>query len=84
MAELKMVTVYRSQGMLGAQVLKGRLEVSGIPVYLKYESVGQVFGFTVDGLGLVEVQVPEEWAEEALEILAEPDADDEGEEENDA
>ncbi len=71
------VTVYHSQGMLQAQVVKGRLESSGVPVFLKYESIGQVIGLTIDGLGLVEVQVPAEWAAEAEAILAEPvEADD--------
>jgi len=53
MAQLKLVTVYESQGMLGAQVVKGKLESAGLPVLLKYESYGQVLGLTVDGLGLV-------------------------------
>ena len=73
-----MITVYRSQGMLGAEVVKGKLELAGLPVFLKYEAVGQVLGLTVDGLGLVEVQVPEEWVDQALELLREPaEGDDE-------
>jgi hypothetical protein len=74
--EPEMVTVYRSQGMLGAQVVKGKLELAEIPVFLKYEAVGQVFGLTIDGLGMVEVQVPYEWADQALELLEEPAEDD--------
>jgi hypothetical protein len=69
---LQLVTVYRSQGMLGAQVVKGRLESAGIPVFLKYEALGQVLGLTVDGLGMVEVQVPADWAEDADALLEEP------------
>jgi hypothetical protein len=73
-----MITVYRSQGMLGAEVVKGKLELAGLPVLLKYEAVGQVLGLTVDGLGMVEVQVPEEWVDQALELLREPaEGDDE-------
>ncbi len=72
MGKADFVTVYHSQGMLQAQVVKGRLESSGVPVFLKYEAIGQVIGLTIDGLGLVEVQVPAEWAEEAEAILAEP------------
>jgi hypothetical protein len=71
MSDLKLVTVYQSMGMLGAQVVKGKLEAAGIPVMLKYESAGLVFGLTVDGLGMVEVQVPEDCAEEAEAIVAE-------------
>jgi len=57
--------------MLPAQVVKGKLESAGIPVFLKYESLGQIFGLTVDGLGLVEVQVPLEWADDALALVQE-------------
>jgi hypothetical protein len=57
--------------MLPAQVVKAKLESAGVPVLLKYEAVGQVLGLTVDGLGLVEVQVPEAWAEMARELVAE-------------
>jgi hypothetical protein len=71
MTNLKLVTIYRSMGMLGAQVIKGKLESAGIPVMLKYESAGLIFGLTVDGLGMVEVQVPEEWAEDAEALISE-------------
>jgi hypothetical protein len=71
MSELKLVTVYVSQGMLGAQVVQGRLESAGIPVLLKYEAIGQIMGLTVDSLGAVEVQVPADLAQEAEELLAE-------------
>ena len=71
MSDLHLVTVYRSGGMLGAQVVKAKLEAYGIPTILKYESAGLVFGLTVDGLGMVEVQVPEDRAEEAEAIVAE-------------
>jgi hypothetical protein len=71
MSDLNLVTVYRSMGMLGAQVVKAKLEAYEIPVMLKYESAGLVFGLTVDGLGMVEVQVPEDRAEEAEAIVAE-------------
>jgi hypothetical protein len=79
MNDTKMVTVYRSQGMLGAEVIRGKLELAGIPVYLKYEAVGQVFGLTVDGLGLVEVMVPEEWVEQAVDLIAEDEVSDDSE-----
>jgi hypothetical protein len=71
MSEFKLVTVYRSMGMLGAQVIKSKLEIAGIPVLLKYEAAGQIFGLTVDGLGLVQVQVPEECAADAEALIAE-------------
>jgi hypothetical protein len=74
MKEPEFVTVFHSQGMLQAQVIRGKLESAGVPVYLKYESIGQVFGLTVDGLGLVQVQVPADWQETAVALLADDDA----------
>jgi Putative prokaryotic signal transducing protein len=79
MTELKLVTVYVSQGMLSAQVVRGKLESAGIPVLLKYEAIGQIIGLTVDGLGSVEVQVPEEYAADAEYLLQEEDVDGEPE-----
>jgi len=55
---------------LEAQIIKGRLESEGIPVLLRYESAGLVYGLTIDGLGQVKVMVPQRLAEEAKEILA--------------
>lgn len=81
MSDQKLVTVYTCQGMLPAQVIKGKLESAGIPVLLKYEAIGQIFGLTVDGLGLVEVRVPEECADAATDLLQEepcPDSEDDG------
>lgn len=75
MTEVHLVTVYNSQGMLGAEVVKAKLQAAGIPVLLKYEAVGQVLGLTVDGLGLVQVQVPAELADDALALVAEQGED---------
>jgi hypothetical protein len=67
--ELK--TVYVTQGHLVAEVIKAKLESAGIPVLLDYESIGRIYGITVDGLGEVRVKVPEAFAGEALELLRE-------------
>ncbi len=79
MNKFELITVYQSQGMLGAQVAKSKLESAGLPVFLKYESFGQVLGLTVDGLGRVEVQVPSDVADDARSLLdeSETDSDDE-------
>jgi hypothetical protein len=70
------VTIYQCQGIMEAEVVKSKLEANGIPALLKYETAGLVIGITVDGLGRVEVQVPAELAEEALDVLADAgDAD---------
>ncbi|MGB9797439.1 MAG: putative signal transducing protein [bacterium] len=55
-----------------ALILKGKLESEGIPVLLRYESLGwTVGGITVDGLGEVEIRVPESYAQKARRILEE-------------
>lgn len=71
MGEPKLVTVFVAQGMLPAQVVKGRLETEGIPVLLRYEAVGQILGLTIDGLGSVDVLVLEEHADRAMHLLSE-------------
>lgn len=69
------VVVCTVQGELQASVLKSHLESEGIPVLLKYESAGRVFGLTVDGLGEVRILVPQELAEKAR-LIIEPRDDD--------
>lgn len=65
------VTVYVSQGPLGAEAIAAKLESQGIPAACKFEAVGRVYGLTVDGLGKVEVQVPASWRDRALAALQE-------------
>lgn len=82
MSKSKLVTVYHSQGILGAEVVKAKLEAAGIPALLKYESAGLVLGLTVDGLGQVEVQVSADREAEATALITEeskPDPDETGE-----
>ncbi len=74
MRDQTLVTVYHSQGMLPAQVVKAKLESAGVPALLKYEAIGQIFGLTVDGLGLVEVLVPAQWADEARALVDEQES----------
>jgi hypothetical protein len=57
------------QGELRAKIIKAHLESEGIPVYLKYESAGIIYGITADGLGEVRILVPEDVAEEAKKII---------------
>ena len=68
---VKLITVQTVQGHTLAEMLKSKLEGEGIPVALRYQSVGRVLGITVDGLGQVEIQVPEEMVEKARAALAE-------------
>ena len=64
------VVVDFQQGMLKALVIKAKLEEVGIPVFLDYESVGQTLGLTVDGLGEVHILVPDEFVEQASDVIA--------------
>ncbi len=61
--------VYVTSGLLTAEVIKAKLEAHDIPVLLQYESVGPIYGITVDGLGEVRVMVPAELAALARELL---------------
>ncbi len=66
------LTVIRTvAGLMKAQVLKAKLEAEGIPVLLDYESLGPVYGITVDGLGEVRLLVPQGQAEEARALIEE-------------
>lgn len=69
MPDNKLTTVYVANSQPEAQIIKGRLEAEGIPVVLCYESLGAVFGITIDGLGQVKIQVPNSMSQEATEIL---------------
>ena len=59
-------------GEMKANILKAHLESEGIPVLLKYESLGRVTPLIIDGLGEVKIKVPAEFAEEAKKILHPP------------
>lgn len=67
-ASEQLVTV-RTAKYLEAEIIKGRLESEGIPVLLRYESAGLIYGITIDGLGEVKIMVPRHLADEAREIL---------------
>ena len=44
--------------------------ILGIPVLLRYEAAGRIFGITLDGLGKVRVMVPRRLLAEARQVLA--------------
>ena len=66
---MEFAVVYISNGLLGAEIVKGRLESAGIPAMLKSEAQG-VFPMTIDGMGQVEVLVAKEREQEARELLS--------------
>lgn len=73
-ARPELVVVYVSQGPLGAEVARSKLEAEGLRVVLRYEALGRALGLTVDGLGRVEVCVHPQGEALARAIL-EPGAD---------
>ncbi len=66
----KLRLVWKAEGYLDSQLIKNYLESFGIPVYDFEESVGKAYGFTTVPLGEVEIYVPEEYEEEALQQLS--------------
>ncbi len=74
------VVICTVQGELRAQVLKSHLESEGIPVMLRYESAGRIYGVTVDGLGEVKLLVPQECAEDAKQVISAGECADEDKE----
>ena len=65
-----LVSVYTASGELEASVIKSKLEEGDIPVLLSYESLGIVYGLSVDGLGEIRILVPKDMAQRAGEIIA--------------
>jgi len=70
MDEEKWAVVHTTSGMTHANIIVGRLETEGIPTRLKYEAVGAIYAITIDGLGEVDILVPEQWLEIARDILS--------------
>jgi len=59
------------EGSMEAEIVKSKLESFQIPVLLRFESAGHIFGITMNGLGKVKIMVPESFLSEARKILAE-------------
>ncbi|MBN1828505.1 MAG: DUF2007 domain-containing protein [Deltaproteobacteria bacterium] len=75
--------VHTADGMVKANIVKGRLVAEGIEARLDYEAIGAIYGFTIDGLGAVRVLVPAEELEQAREVLAQRHDDEETDDEDD-
>ncbi|HSQ36229.1 MAG TPA: DUF2007 domain-containing protein [Candidatus Binatia bacterium] len=58
------------EGSMEAEIIKSKLESFQIPVLLKFESAGHIFGITMNGLGKVKIMVPAALLAEAKKILA--------------
>jgi hypothetical protein len=64
-----MIEVYKANGELEAQTIKGMLDSYGIPSILRSNAAGSVHSFVFDGMGVVRIMVPEAYAEEAEKII---------------
>jgi len=66
--------VFVASGEIEAQQIRAFLEAHGIPCAFRGEALRKTHGLTLDGLGLVEILVPEEFTAQARELLASADA----------
>ena len=67
--EVRWEVVAQAPGITPATIIAGRLQAEGLPVRVWQESAGQALGLTVGLLGTGYVAVPEEFVDQALEIL---------------
>ena len=68
---IEWVTAYTAQNLPEAYIIAGRLKNAGIAHFIKPDSFGQVYGFTVGIHSGVEVLVSEDDYERANEVLNE-------------
>lgn len=59
------------EGGLEADIIRSKLESFAIPVLLRYEAAGRIFGITMNGLGKVKIMVPRDLLDEARKVLDE-------------
>jgi hypothetical protein len=67
--EVIWVPAAKVQGEIVAEILASNLRAAEIPVQVIQESVGHSFGISIGPLGTVSVMVPEEYLEQAKELL---------------
>lgn len=75
--EVNWVEVAQTFGLTQAQIIAGRLQAEGIPAYAWQEGAGRAAGLVIGLLGAGHVMVPEEYEEEALDILSDEEEIDE-------
>jgi len=67
--ETELIELVVTDGLMEAEIIKSKLENFEIPCMLKFEAVGRLLGITSDGLGKVQVMIPPDYLEKAIEIL---------------
>jgi len=63
-----LVVVHSTPNEFEANVMKSHLESEGIPVMLEYETWGRLYVRTY-AIGVIKILVPQEFAEEARQII---------------
>ncbi len=66
----QLVVVYTAAGPGLAEIIKETLLAAGIPATTSREGAGAAYGFTVGPLGMVDILVPADDADEAEALLA--------------
>ncbi len=69
MSKQKWVVAAKVAGELQGELMRGLLEAQGVRVYLAVEGAARAIGITAGPLGEVDIMVPEEDLEEALDII---------------
>ena len=67
--EINWVVVEQTMGITVAEIIAGRLQSEGIPARAWQEGAGEALGLIVGRLGTGHVVVPEEFAQDARDIL---------------
>ena len=68
--EREPIVVFAAQGELEEAQVRSFLSAHGIPTWTRGEALRKTHGFTLDGLGQVEILVAPEHADEARRLLA--------------
>jgi len=63
------VCIEECRGYMEGEILRAKLEANGIPVQAIQESAGLTYGMTVGSLGIVQIFVPLEFAEDARVLI---------------
>jgi len=68
---MKMVSVYKAQGSMEADLIRAMLTARGIESFTSGWAASSVHPFTMDGMGEIRIMVREDDSEEARRLIAE-------------
>jgi DNA-directed RNA polymerase subunit RPC12/RpoP len=66
---VRWVPAAKAEGNIVAEIMAGHLRAEEIPVQVWQEGIGEALGLSVGALGTSSIMVPEEYLEQAKEIL---------------